>query len=136
MGNWLSSSKIDFSYLFLKLQVWNHEHRLLTPCGSDRNCIQGANFQYDLFSCISKRTVSPKKNILVGFSLDFLLPYILCYILLHYFNIYTTLKVFSFQWYQLLYMHILASGSELQVIYFGHVIQTGSGEKRVLALRT
>ena len=26
-------------------------------------------------------------------------------------------------------MHILASGPELQVVYFGHVIQTGSGEK-------
>jgi hypothetical protein len=33
-------------------------------------------------------------------------------------------------------MHILASGPELQAVYFGHVIQTGSGEKRGLALRS
>jgi hypothetical protein len=29
---------------------------------------------------------------------------------------------------------ILASGPELQAVYFGHVIQTGNGEKRGLAL--
>ena len=28
-------------------------------------------------------------------------------------------------------MHILASGPELQAVYFEHVIQTGSGEKRL-----
>ena len=33
-------------------------------------------------------------------------------------------------------MHILASGPEQQAVYSGHVIQTGSGEKRDLALRS
>jgi hypothetical protein len=33
-------------------------------------------------------------------------------------------------------MHILASGPEQQAVYFGHVIQTESGEKRGLALRS
>ena len=35
------------------------------------------------------------------FSLDFLLPYLLGYSPLHYFNISTNVKVSSFQWYQL-----------------------------------
>jgi hypothetical protein len=37
----------------------------------------------------------------VGFPLDYLLPYLLCYSLIHYFNISTKFKVFSIQWYQL-----------------------------------
>uniref|UniRef100_A0A674EPZ0 Uncharacterized protein n=1 Tax=Salmo trutta TaxID=8032 RepID=A0A674EPZ0_SALTR len=35
---------------------------------------------------------------MVVFSLDFLLPYLLCYIHLHYFNISTNFKVVTFQW--------------------------------------
>ena len=48
-----------------------------------------------------KSVVTQKKDIPVALSLDFLLPYLLCYTLLHYFNISTNFKLFSFQWYQL-----------------------------------
>ena len=42
---------------------------------------------------------SSKKN-LFGISLDFRLPYQLCYSLIHYCNISTNFEVFSIQWYQ------------------------------------
>jgi hypothetical protein len=45
--------------------------------------------------------LSNPPKILVGFSLDFLLPYQLCFSLIHYLNISTNVKVFSMQCYQL-----------------------------------
>jgi hypothetical protein len=82
------STKTHIYYSFLKKQGWNLEHRLLTPRGSHRNCIDLLDFIISLylFPCIS---------------LDCILPYLLYYSLLHYFNISTNVKVFSFQWYQL-----------------------------------
>ena len=91
-------TKTDISSLFWKLQAWHHEHRLLIPCGSHRKCIQGANSQYTLIHSIASAWSLSKKNP-TGFSLDFLLPYLLCYIHLQYSYIFTNCKVSSFQWY-------------------------------------
>ena len=50
----------------------------------------------------------------------YFLPDLMCYILLHSYNIFTNFKVFPFKWYQ--EMHVLASGPELQAVRFGYVI--------------
>jgi hypothetical protein len=82
-------SKTDISYLFWELQAWNLEHRLLTPC---RNCILGARTQYaPMLSIVRPWSLNEND---VWFSLDFLLPYLKCYSLLHYFNISTIHIVF------------------------------------------
>ena len=57
------------------------------------NCIGPIAFHW-------KSMGSQKKTIPVSFFLDFLLPYQLCYGLIHYFTISSNFKVFSIQWYQ------------------------------------
>jgi hypothetical protein len=124
-------TKTDISYSFWKVQAWNLEHRLLTPCGSHRNCILGARVQYAPILSIV-RAWALKKKILVGFYFYFLLPYRLCYILLHYFNISTNFKVFSFPMYQLYAypgFRAWATGSLLWECHSGR-----NWEKRDLAL--
>ena len=84
-------TKTDISYSFWKLQALNID------CWHP----MGARIQYAPILSIVRAWSRSTKKILVVFSLDFLLPYLLCYILQHYFNISTNHKVFSFQWYQL-----------------------------------
>ena len=125
-------TKTHYSYSFWKLQASNLEHRLLIPCRSHGNCILGARIEYAFILAIIRAwSFNNNKKWPVGFSLDFLLKYLLCYVLLHYFNISTN----CFLPDSTNYMHILASGPEQQSVYFGHVIQVEIEKRRGLALR-
>jgi hypothetical protein len=91
------------------------------------DCIQGANFQYDL-SLEFLRGWSLKKKMYVWFFFSYhIYCVIFSYIILTFLQ---TSRCFLSNGTN--YMHILASGPEQQAVYFGHVIQTGSGERRGL----
>ena len=93
------STKTQNSSSFWKKQSWNIEQRLLTSSRSHRNCNMGAGITTESYGLYGRAWAL--KKILVRFFGDFLLPYQLCYSLIHYFKMYILLKVFSIQWYQL-----------------------------------
>jgi hypothetical protein len=67
----------------------------------------------------------------LAFPLYYLLPDLMCSILLHSFHISTSFKVFPFKYMK----HILASGPELQAVRFGYVI-LGENVKRGRILKS
>ena len=127
-------TKTHISYSFWKLQAWNLEHKLLAPYGSHRNCILGARIHYAPILSIVRAWALQKKSEFQLVELWIFFYHIYCvtvsYIILTFIQ---TSKCFPSNGTN--DMHILASGPEQQAVYFGHVIQTGSGEKRGLALR-
>ena len=115
-------TKTYISSSFLKLQAWNLEYRLLTPCGSHINGIQGATFSVCPYTFHCKSMVSLKIKI-SGWFFFGLSPTIsiVLYSPTLFFTFLETSKCFLSNGTN--YMHILASGPELQAVYFGLVIQ-------------
>ena len=129
------STKTVIPYSFLKLQAWNLEHRLLIPCESHRNCIQGANFQYDLILVIV-RGWSLNKNRYSGLVFLWIFSYHIYCVILSYIIVTFLQTSKCFLSHGISYMHLLASGlwATVSLLWAHH--SGGKLEKRGLALRS